>query len=266
MSEYYTRVGAHYDEDAEAFDRRYWENPVLPRIRQQFREEVKRLPFETALEVGSGTGLDLVHFGTIYPERSFVGVDVSAEMVAHTRNRIERAGLENVEARQASVEIAPELRGPGAFDLCYVFFGALNTVEDLTTAASRLYEATAPGGHLVLTFVNRWYLAEIPLSILRGRPRDAFRRFRDVWGGYSPDRELPSRCLSPRHVDDAFGGGGTRVRRRGFSILYPPWYRARMVRVLGRAATLLWEADRWLSRTPAWSLGEYALYVYRKDS
>ena len=61
MSEYYERVAAYFDEDADEWDDRYWTNPIAQRIRQAFREEVKSLPFRNALEVGCGTGLDLVH-------------------------------------------------------------------------------------------------------------------------------------------------------------------------------------------------------------
>jgi len=264
MSDYYRRVGAHFDADAEDFDQRYWANPILQRIRQVFREEVKRLPFRRALEIGCGTGLDLVHFGRIYPERTLYGIDVSSQMVDRSRVRIRRSGLTNVEVDIAAVERAPDILGPEAFDLGYVFFGALNTVEDLDLAAERLYAAIRPGGHLVLSFVNRYYLADIALRMLRGRWRTAFRRFGTVWTGYSPDRPLPSHCVSPREVRRAFGRGGHRIARRGFSIVYPAWYRKRWLKRLRRGGEWLWELDRWLNRTPAWCTGEYALYVYRR--
>ena len=265
MSEYYERVGGYFDEDAGEFDDRYWANPILQRIRQVFREEVKRLPFRRALEVGCGTGLDLVHFGAIYPERSLLGIDVSTEMVRLAEARIARSGRPNAQAAVASVEQAPDLRGAGAFDLCYVFFGALNTVEDLRRSADRLYAATAPGGHLVLTFINRWYLAEIALGLVRGRWKAAFRRLGAVWGGYNPDRPVQSRCVTPREVGQAFGREGRLLKRRGFSITYPAWYRSRWLPRLGRTSQWLWELDRGLNRTPAWSTGEYTLYVFRKD-
>jgi hypothetical protein len=57
--EYYNEIGTYYDTDASDFDSRYWENPVLQQIRQSFREEVKRYPAHSMLEVGCGTGLDL---------------------------------------------------------------------------------------------------------------------------------------------------------------------------------------------------------------
>lgn len=265
MSEYYARVGEYFDEDAEEFDARYWANPVLQRMRQAFREEVKRLPFRSALEVGCGTGLDLLHFATIYPGRQITGIDVSHEMVVRAQRRLAASGLPNVEVRQANADAAPSLEGPGAFDLCYVFFGALNTVEDLSAAADRLYESTVPGGHLVLTFVNRWYLADMAVGLLRGRGRGAFRRLGKVWGGYNANRPLDSQARSPGEVREAFERGGTLLRRRGFSIAYPAWYWARWLPRLGRAERGLWHLDRLLNRTSLWSCGEYALYVFRRD-
>jgi len=264
MSEYYANVGSYFDKAAADFEARYWTNPILQRIRQGFREEVKRCPFRAAIEVGCGPGIDLTHFGRIFPERTFVGLDVSQRMVELARARVRSVGLENVRVEMRSAESAADVVRPGAFDLGYVFFGALNTVESLENTADRMYAALAPGGHLVLTFVNRWYLAEIGIGLLRGRWRSAFSRLGSTWGGYGLDRGLSSRCLSPGQIGRAFGRGGELIRRRGFSITYPAWYRTGMLRRLGRLGPRLWELDKLLSRSPAWSWGEYALYVYRK--
>jgi SAM-dependent methyltransferase len=264
MSEYYAAVASYFDKEAAEYEARYWANPISHRIRQTFREETKRHPFRAALEVGCGPGIDLAHFARIFPERTFVGLDVSPRMVELARARVRAAALDNVRVEVGNAEVASELLDAGAFDLGYVFFGALNTVESLERVADRLYQALVPGGHLVLTFVNRWYLADIALGLLRGRWHGAFARLGDAWGGYGPDSGLAGRCVSPREVRRAFGRGGDLTRRRGFSITYPAWYRVGLLRRLGRAGPWLWELDRRLSRTPAWSLGEYALYVYRK--
>jgi hypothetical protein len=185
-------------------------------------------------------------------------------MVEIARARMASLAIANVRVETGSAEFAPEVLGPGAFDLGYVFFGALNTVDNFESVASRLYLALADGGHLVLTFVNRWYLADIALGLMKGRVRQAFSRLGDTWGGYGPDGGLPSRCVSPRDVHSAFGRDGELVARRGYSITYPAWYRVGLLRALGRMGPLLWELDGWLGGTPAWSWGEYALYVYRK--
>ncbi len=64
----------------------------------------------------------------------------------------------------------------------------------------------------------------------------------------------------------AFGRGGRPTKREGFSIVYPAWYRAHWLAKLRRAQHLLWDMDELLSRTPAWSWGEYTLYVFEKRS
>ena len=51
-SDFYERVAEYYDTDANDFEMRYWINPVLQRIRQSFREEVKSNNFSNALEIG----------------------------------------------------------------------------------------------------------------------------------------------------------------------------------------------------------------------
>ncbi len=265
MTGYYQRVAEYFDQDAPDFDARYWGNPVLQRIRQAFREEVKRHPFTTVLELGCGTGLDLCHFGNIYPGCRFFGMDVSPAMVRLARAKVNGSRLSNVEVAQGSVEQIEE-RFPGQhFDLVYVFFGALNTVESLRGAADLLYRVTAPGGVLVLSVVNRLYVADILIDLFRGRWRHAWRRLGPVWGGYSPARRLETRCYGPRHVATAFEREGSLVRRRGFSIVYPAWYRAHWLRRLRGLGRYLWELDTLVSRTPLWSCGEYAFYVYRYE-
>ena len=59
MNEYYKMVGKYYDTDALDFDKRYWQNPILQRIRQDIRENLKNIPFDNALEIGCGTGIDI---------------------------------------------------------------------------------------------------------------------------------------------------------------------------------------------------------------
>ena len=263
MTGYYQRVAEYFDQDAPDFEARYWGNPILQRIRQAFREEVKRHRFSTALELGCGTGLDLCHFGRIYPERRFFGMDVSPAMVRLARAKVSDHRLSNVEVAQGSVEHVEERFSGQRFDLVYVFFGALNTVENLRGAADMLYRVIAPGGVLVLSVVNRWYVADMLIDLLRGRWAQAWRRLGPVWGGYSPARRLETRCYGPRQVATAFGRKGSLVRRRGFSIAYPPWYRAHWLPRLRRLGRWLWELDGLISRTPLWSCGEYTLYVYR---
>jgi len=259
----YPEVGTYYDEDAADFDSRYWMNPVLQQIRQSFREEVKSYPFKTMLEVGCGTGIDLVHFGLTHPEVQVTGIDISAEMVRISRDKIADSKLTNVQAFTATVEDCPALFQDQQFDLIYVFFGALNTVEDLSVNAGILRRMLAPDGKLVVTFVNKWYLGGIFLEAIRLRFRRAIARLKPVWGGYSAVKYLPSRCYSPAEILTAFSGFRT-IRHHGYSILHPAWYFTGINRKLGRLRKILWKIDEMLTLTPLWRFGEYTLFSFEK--
>jgi ubiquinone/menaquinone biosynthesis C-methylase UbiE len=261
--DFYKQVETYYDSDAPGFDRRYWQNHVLQRIRQDFREEVKRHAFSDMLEIGYGTGLDLLHFGKTHPEASVAGIDISGGMLQVTNERIRTAGLTNVVARKGSVEQLESLFPNRKFDMVYVFFGALNTVDDLHAAARHIHRVTAPGGILVLSFVNKHYLGGMLIELLKLRPRAAFSRLKTQWGGYSPSRFLPSRCYSPKEIRKAFAGFKL-LKTKGYSIVHPAWYYHGLNRLLRRLSPWLWKADKMLNRTPLWKSGEYSLFVFQK--
>lgn len=259
---YYKQVEDYYNEDAVDFDQRYWENPVLQFIRQDFREEVKRHTFKNMLEIGYGTGLDLVHFSKTHPGVKVAGVDISSGMHQIATQRIRRENLKNVFAAKGSIEEVATLFPGEKFDLIYVFFGALNTVDDLESAAKTLREISSPGGVLVLSFVNKYYLAGFILELLKGKFASAFSRLRPEWGGYSPTKFLPSRCYRPGEIRKYFSEFQL-IKRRGYSIIHPAWYYRKLYNLLGRMNRFTWKADRLLNKTPLWRFGEYFMFVFQ---
>lgn len=260
---FYGRIESYYDEDAGDFDNRYWQNPVLQRIRQDFREEVKRHAFTRMLEIGCGTGLDLVHFGKTQSGVSVAGIDISESMKSIAQEKIRNEKLENVTVKKGSVEDIGSLFPEERFDMIYVFFGALNTVEDLEKAAAILHRITMDGGKLVLTFVNKYYIAGMLIEMLKLRFGAAFSRLKPQWGGYSPARHLPGRCYSPRQIKKAFARFGL-IRQQGYSIVHPAWYYRRLNRMPERVRGALWRTDLLLRKTPFWKYGEYTLFVFEK--
>lgn len=262
-SSYYDKVGAYYDEDAPQFENRYWANKTLQKIRSSFREETERFSFNNALEIGFGPGVDLLYFGKKYPEKEFFGIDISEGMTSHAKNQIEKEKLSNVKVEKGSVEDIGTLFPGKKFDLIYVYFGALNTVEDLSRAADDLNKHLNPNGKIVLTVINKWYWAGMLLPMLKLKFTTAFRRIRKTWGGYSPKRQLESKCYSPSEVKKAFKGFRL-LRRRGYSISYPAWYQDNIREKLGGASNTLWEIDKALNKTPLWSKGEYTLFIFEK--
>ena len=260
---YYKEVADYYDDDARDFEQRYEENPVLQRIRTDFRRVTEQHTFNTALEIGCGPGFDVEYFAAEYPDKTIHAIDVSPGMISLARKRMEARNLTNTSLAVGSVEHLQEAFGDHRFDMVYVYFGGLNTVTDLSEAARLIALQCAPGATLVLTFVNRFYLTEIPLWIATGRFDKAFERVTNRWNGYSDKRKIPSRPYSAKDVKSAFSPVADIVSRRGYSLFYPAWYRSHLLKKLGGASEILWKTDELLSHSPFWNMGEYSLYVMK---
>ncbi len=257
------KIGAYYDSFADAAEERYTSNHVLVRVREAFRRAVERHPATSVLDLGCGPGTDLAWLAERYPRRRHAGIDVSPRMVEVARANLAARGVRIERGCAADV---PRLFPGERFDLVFSFFGPLNTEPDLDGAVRALGESVAPGGVLVLTFVNRVYVVDAALHLLRGRPAQAVARLLDRWRGYSDRAPLDAWLYFPRQLEARFAPRFTVERREGFSILYPAWYRAARFREGGALVRGLWLADRALNRTPLWSLGEHLLYVMRAPS
>ena len=261
MNNYYKKVAEYYDEDVDlGFESRADTNTSLQRIRNAFRTVVERYPFRSALEIGCGPGLDAEWAGRTFSSSEILAIDVSAKMVAAASERT--TGLTNVRVMQSSEKEISGLSNE-EFEMVYVFFGALNTVENLSSAAEQIYKSMKPGAHAVLTFVNKWYLREMIVNLIKLNIKTAFARLRLTWGGYSPKRFLESRCYSPKEVRKAFSSF-QELDHRGYSITYPAWYNHHKVSSNPTKAEKRWQLDDKLNGTSFWKFGEYTLFVFRK--
>ncbi|HBM88474.1 MAG: methyltransferase domain-containing protein [Parvibaculaceae bacterium] len=104
------------------------------------------------LEIGCGTGRNLIKAAKRYPHALFYGLDISAEMLMTAHTEIKRAGLEDrVKVAQADAADfdAAALFNRAAFDR--VFFSySLSMIPDWEGALARGYAVTAEGGRLVI--------------------------------------------------------------------------------------------------------------------
>lgn len=261
---FYRSVSDYYDKDADMnFEARAEINPLLARIRNDFREITIKYPFNKVLEIGCGPGFDVAWFAGRYPGREFTGIDISQNMVNLAQKRISSLGLSNTTIIRADERSLQEQFTPGSFDLVYVYFGALNTVADLSQAAGHIHGLLSPGGHAVLTFVNKWYWREMLVQALKMNFSLALARLRKDWGGYSPDRHLSSRCYSPAEIRKSFSNFKL-LEKRGYSIFYPAWYNYRKWFNNLPATDKRWKTDEALQKTFLWSKGEYTLFVFRR--
>jgi SAM-dependent methyltransferase len=216
------------------------------------------------LEIGCGPGFDVAWFASRFPEKKIIGVDISANMIKLAQKRISEGSLDNAQVFQADERTLKEKYPSGSFDLVFVYFGALNTVADLRKTAFLIHDLLSPGGHAVLTFVNKWYWREMAVQALKMNFKLAFARLKKDWGGYSPDRHLPSRCYSPGEVKKAFKEFHL-LEKKGYSILFPAWYNYKKWVNNSSKAEKRWNIDSSLQKTFFWSKGEYTLFVFKKD-
>ena len=263
---YHDEVAAYYDAEADDFEARAGQNHVLEQLRQAFRDVTMSYGPRRMLEIGYGPGLDMEWFADQPSITTVYGLDVTPSFHRIVTGKSESRGDGKIHPLLGSAEDAEQKMEGKEVDTVFVFFGALNTTADLATAAESIANVLQPGGRVVLTFVNRWYAFDILWNVMTLRLRRAFARLRPVWGGYSPTRHLPSVCHSSRSVRKAFSPHLKRVRRQGFCIAHPAWYRHHWAPEGSLRNRVFHAIDRALRFTPFWNLGEYSLYVYERPS
>jgi S-adenosylmethionine-diacylgycerolhomoserine-N-methlytransferase len=116
-------------------------------------EAVARLrpePGDTVLEIGCGTGRNLIMAARAYPEAQFFGLDVSREMLGAAAASIARAGLSSrisiTQADATAFDPVP-LFGHAQFDRVMISY-ALSMIPPWREALGRALDVVAPGGSL----------------------------------------------------------------------------------------------------------------------
>ena len=110
---------------------------------------VNDLPGRDVLEVGVGTGLALPHYA---PQKRVTGIDLSADMLARARRRVERDCLANVLALQEQ-DAESTAFGDGQFDIAVAMFVA-SVVPSPRRLLAEMRRVVKPGGTLL--FVNHF--------------------------------------------------------------------------------------------------------------
>lgn len=104
----------------------------------------------SVLEIGCGTGRNLVAVGQRYPGVRLYGVDISSEMLVSARKSIARAGMGEravlAEGDAADFDAAA-LFGQAQFDRVFISY-ALSMIPDWQGALEQAARCVAPGGRL----------------------------------------------------------------------------------------------------------------------
>jgi S-adenosylmethionine-diacylgycerolhomoserine-N-methlytransferase len=116
--------------------------------RDQLVEKLKPAPGNHVIEIGCGTGRNLVRAARRYPNVNFVGIDISTEMLATAKRAVARAGLDaSVRVAFADATMLTPSRQHQRFDRAFISY-SLSMIPEwrgVLEAAARLL---APNGEL----------------------------------------------------------------------------------------------------------------------
>lgn len=118
--------------------------------RDHMLDELKPPAGGTVLEVGCGTGRNLILAARRYPDARFFGFDISSAMLETAARSIARAGLAGrvrIAQGDASRFTGAELFGVPAFDRVFVSY-ALSMIPPWREAVVQAFAAVKPGGSL----------------------------------------------------------------------------------------------------------------------
>jgi ubiquinone/menaquinone biosynthesis C-methylase UbiE len=131
--------------------------PGLGRLRAEAAEALSLAPGDTVVEMGCGTGANLPHLRErVGSEGRVVGVDFTRGMLATARQRVERAGWENVHLVRADATGVEFCEPPDAVLATFV----VGMLADPAAAVDRWADMLAPGGRLALldaAQTRRWF-------------------------------------------------------------------------------------------------------------
>ena len=222
-------------------------------------------PASRLIDLGCGTGLDAIRMAEA--GHQVTATDWSAQMVARTRDRAERANLQqSVRALAVGSHELNLLPGDGSFDGAYSNLGPLNCVPDLTAVSRECSRLLAPGGKLVFTVIGRACPWEMAHYLSRGQWARARIRFaRNVVPVGMNKHTIWTRYYGPKEFYRPFEREFTLTHYRGLCLFAPPpyltWVREKHPAIHAK----LWQLDR---RTAGWPLlramGDHFLIVMQK--
>jgi S-adenosylmethionine-diacylgycerolhomoserine-N-methlytransferase len=140
------------------------------------------MPSDRVLEIGCGTGRNLILAAQKFPSTQFFGIDVSNEMLTTAREAIARAGLADrvrVAAADATSFDPQALFGVASFDRIFISY-TLSMIPDWTAVLDQAVAKLVRGGTLqIVDFGGQegwphWFRVGLRrwLKLFHVRPRD----------------------------------------------------------------------------------------------
>lgn len=193
---------AAWDDTADGW-KRCW--PAFERAAQMVNERLVELagvrPGNHVLDIATGSGEPALTAARIVgPSGRVVAVDISPGMLAIARERIDAAGLRNVEVIESDAESLN--LDASSFDAVLCRWG-LMFMPDLDGVIRSMYRALKPGGRFATAV---WSIADkVPML---GLARDAIRRITGIVP--PPNAPDPTKLADTSILERALAGAGFR--------------------------------------------------------
>lgn len=141
----YAKAGDYFARNAASWDEIRSLHAPDKAIEAALIEVVGKRPFQSMLDLGTGTGRILELLSPLY--RRGVGVDMSREMLAVARANLDRAGVSHAQVRQGDIFAPPVERD--SFDLITIH-QVLHYLDDPARALKEAARLLRPSGRLVV--------------------------------------------------------------------------------------------------------------------
>ena len=223
-----------FDAIADDFDERFdsWQSVEAQR-RAVRRALTAAFPAGSRLiEIGGGTGTDALWMAD--QGRQVLMTDAAPAMVAAASAKCGDRVRTAVAAAEDMDRLADDLRGEPLFDGAYSVFASLNCVSDLHSFGRGIARLLRPGVPFMLVVFGTCCPGEMVVETLRGRPMNAFRRFKRT--------EVPAR-LNGREFAVRYH------RRKDLERVFGPWFRLEARQGIGVFVPPS-AAEPWISRHP----------------
>ncbi|KXF76792.1 ArsR family transcriptional regulator [Paramesorhizobium deserti] len=139
------KATAYFSTNARSWDRIRLLHVSESAVEAALKRIVGKTPFQSMLDVGTGTGRLLELFSLLYVRG--VGIDINRDMLTVARANLDRAGITNAQVRQGDVYALPVERE--SFDLVTIH-QVLHFLEDPQAAIREAARALRPGGRLLI--------------------------------------------------------------------------------------------------------------------
>jgi SAM-dependent methyltransferase len=214
------------------------------------------------IEIGGGTGEDALWLTS--QGREVLMTDASPAMVAAAAAKCGTSVRTALAAAERFGELADDFAGEPGFDGGFSVFAGLNCVSDLGAFAQGIARLLRPGAPLMLILFGTCCPGEMLAETFRGRPRNAFRRFRrgDV-PAHLGGREFSVRYHRRGDLERMLAPWFQLHARRGFGIFVPPSAAEPWISSHPALLNALEKLDRVAARSLA-MFGDHILYRFER--